>query len=163
MLERYKQPVNDVAKPVRIAVLKYFGLDFWIASPRIRLWGILRNRKISQADLILALLRINTTASLRAAESIIGKPITHCPPCLVLQNPTVAQRGLPEARVVSVAPNPRHPKSGAYHRYENFRRGLTISQLIIRGVTKRDIRGVIRRKWVTFDRKIVIKTRRKAS
>lgn len=93
----------------------------------------------SRADTVLGLLRINTKASLRAAEAIVGKPITHCPAYLPPWPPKPVDK--PRGSViVKLARNPCLPTTGAFQRYRKLRVGMTLQQAHTRGVTLRDLR-----------------------
>jgi hypothetical protein len=108
-----------------------------------------------QADLVLCLLRINAPESLRDAERLVGKQITHCPPCLRWKpRPLPSDRTLDDRRVLSVRPDPVLAGSGRrgwLRCYHLFRVGLTVAQLRQRGVTRRDLRLVTRRQWVVLE------------
>ncbi len=149
MLERYKRPVNEIEGRVRDDVLRYFGLEFWVQEPRIKLFGILTNRGISQADLVLALLRLN---HLRDAERVVGKPIKVCPPCL-RPAPMKVQRMLREAKVVKILVD--NPCIGfARQKFDLYRPGMSVSQLILRGLRRRDLLKAQRWHWIQFSEQL---------
>lgn len=110
----------------------------------------LRARGIGQADLVLALLRINTRKSIFFAERLIGKPITRGQACLLRYRvngraPTV----LRQPRVVWVTPINPHPRlTDSRIRFSHYQLGRTEQQLRLRGLTRRDIRTAIRNNWI---------------
>jgi hypothetical protein len=94
---------------------------------------------LSTIDFALALLRINTEESLRAAESITGLTIKVYPSGLPPWPPKEAavQRS---PVLVRIERNPCLPTTDAFQRYRKLRIGMTAEQLVARGVTKRDLR-----------------------
>lgn len=105
--------------------------------------------RASSADVVLALLRINTAESLEVASEIVGRPITVCPPAIppwppkpVNESARKAQRDADKtSRVVTkVGRNPCLPTTGAFQRFHHVRVGMTEDQLLRRGLTRRDLR-----------------------
>jgi hypothetical protein len=100
----------------------------------------------SRADTVLALLRIGTPDALREAELIVGKPIHRCPPAIPPWPPKPIQRKLAEPRVVRKAdPNPCLPATDAHRRFGKIKVGMTLHDLLERGLSRRDIRVWIKR------------------
>ena len=98
----------------------------------------------SRADVVLALLRINTPDSLRAAEVLAGVAIERCPPWAPPWPPKPVQRR-PQPRVVRMrTDNPHYPSSELHARFRLVRLGMTVEQMMARGITKRDIRQWIK-------------------
>jgi hypothetical protein len=99
----------------------------------------LADRKIDHAKAVIALLKMEQR---EAVETLIGKAIIICPPCLSRMNERlVKKRTFDEARIIcGLMPNPRHPATDAYQRYTELRLGMTIAQALRRGVSRRDIR-----------------------
>jgi hypothetical protein len=99
----------------------------------------LADRKIDHAKAVMALLKMEQRG---AVETLIGKPIVICPPCLSRMNERLTRkRTFDEARIISsMVPNPRHPATDAYQRFAELRLGMTIAQALRRGVSRRDVR-----------------------
>jgi hypothetical protein len=110
---------------------------------------------LHQADLVLALLRTPHPRLIAAAEALVGHPIVHLPPqpSPPLPRPVDVvhiDTGADARRVLRKAPNPRLPTTPSFQRYRLVRVGLTVGQLIRRGVTRKDIREFIANEWVEF-------------
>lgn len=134
-------------KILRSRIRLYFGLG------RGALYYRLRDRGLGHADLVLCLLRLNSATSISFAEELVGRPITHCPSFRLAWPTNGAARARVDAspRLVFVVPeNPRLGNTRARERFEHFRVGRTVSQLLLRGVTRRDIRRATRKGWVKF-------------
>jgi hypothetical protein len=117
----------------------------------------------NQAVIVLTLLRQGAT---EAAEAALGKPITHCPPdaSARLSDEELCARVLladhhPDDRVVTKGRRPRFPghavyrgpsRQGASARYAAIAPGKTVRQLLMRGVTRRQIREAIKNGWVSL-------------
>ncbi len=121
-------------------------------------WGVgvvraLAARGLGQADVVLALLR--GPEDLHAcAEALVGRAIEILPGVDLGRPPPPAAPEVPAAdrrRVAAVAPNPRLPTTGSFHRFKHFRVGRTVAQLLTRGVTRRDIREAQRNGWVRLE------------
>lgn len=120
--------------------------------------------RLCQADVVLCLLRLNTARSLRAAELVVGRPITRCPSGLRLRREAERRLRLSvEAderleHVVSVT-QPSARESGArrflgaalYARLSVVRAGMTVSQMLARGVRRRDILLATRRGYLLLE------------
>lgn len=148
MLEKYRKAVDSVDEITRARVCEIMGTKNKLRLP---LFTLCVNRGWSQADLVLCLLRVDTTQSLAAASRLVGRPITYCPPVLVRRLPPSALRTGDMRRVTRVSGNPRVAKTDAHRRFAEIRPGRTIAQLISRGVTRRDIREALRRKWMRLE------------
>jgi hypothetical protein len=101
-------------------------------------------------DVVLALLRINSRDSLEAAEKLTGRPITRCPPQLPPWPPVPVRPPQGVARVIKIARNPCLPTTPAFQRYRLVKLGLTREQLLVRGVTARDLRVWMRAGHLEF-------------
>jgi hypothetical protein len=121
-------------------VRQYFDLDtspFIIACQRAGL---------SQADLVLCLMRINTNAARNIAEGLIGKEITVGPACLLRwaynkQAPSISTQ--PVITFVQAHPLLRK-KSRLDLAYREFKCGRTLQQLRARGITRGDLRRAMK-------------------
>lgn len=95
---------------------------------------------IGKADVVLALLRINTPEALQAASGLVGKPITVCPAAIPPWPPRPVQRA-PQERVVAKADeNPCAPSSDMHRRFALVRVGMTVEALQKKGISRRDLR-----------------------
>lgn len=105
---------------------------------------------LGQSDLVLALLRHSLAGpkTWDYVELLVGRPCYAYPPARLLYpvngHPHLAR----QPRITYVAPNPRHPKTGAHDRYENFRPGRTVDEALARGATRKDLRSAVRRGWI---------------
>lgn len=112
----------------------------------------LNMRGLGQADLVLSLLRLDTPQSRAHVETILGRPIQHCPGVFLAWR----INGRPLVRrspvIIHLAPNPRKPNTTAHQRYEStFKIGRTIQECLARGARKRDIRSAQRRGWIKVE------------
>lgn len=148
MLEKYRSAVTNLS-PAAERVLRTrhrlrHSLDLYDAAEEARL---------SQADLVLTLLRLGGPAALPDVERLVGKPILVLPGVHIRPLPIQPRKratGPDEARVVRVARNPRLPTTPSFQRYQQFKPGRTIRELIARGVTRKDIRQARQAGWVEF-------------
>lgn len=138
----YGRVVDDMSRTTRKMISRYFGFP---TTPR-RLWQSLRDAEFCQADVVLALLRMNL---LRDAEALVGRPITHCPPALRSGSRTPVLRA-PDPVIAIVYANPRAPGTEAHERYHHFRVGRTVAQARARGARRRDVRMALRRGWIVL-------------
>lgn len=111
---------------------------------------------LGQADVVLALLRLNSLESLRLAEVMVGRRIRRCPPCLRVLPPPKQDRGdstrpKDERRILTVVENPRLPGSPAHARFTLLRPGRTVEQCLARGMTRRDFRMALDYGWVQLE------------
>lgn len=114
------------------------------------LFDELHERGYGQADLCLELLH---SSHLPEVEALIGHPIKRGPPPITGYVPGPCERREPgpdDRRVTRVARNPRLPTTPAFQRFREFRPGVTISSLLRRGVTRKDIREAVNNDWVAF-------------
>ena len=151
MLIRYAQAVGSLEDGVMELLAQRFGL-----SDGEPLFEGLQARGVFQADLVMVLLSAGTPAARSAAEVLVGRPVTVGRPAL--SGPSVLEEleGLaappgPDDRViVAVVRNPRLPTTPSFQRFRQFRVGRTVSQLLARGVTRRDLREALQHGWVTL-------------
>lgn len=108
---------------------------------------------LAQADVVLALLRINSSGARQYVEHLIGRPITIGPACLLVYNYNRAKPLLHSQPVVTwVMKNPPLRNSTRIaHSFPEFCVGRTRQQLIMRGVSRGDIRRAVRRGWIRME------------
>lgn len=109
-------------------------------------------RHLSQADVVLCLISINSQRAREIIESLIGRPITVAPACRLAwgfnkQMPSVSRQpvitwvkdayGVPLRRGTRLALC-----------YPEFKCGRTLQQLRQRGVSRGDIRRAVQRGWI---------------
>jgi hypothetical protein len=165
LLHLYASLISSLPPEARRAIREYFDLP-----GRGDLVSLLLSRGLFQADVVLALLR---RGQVTAAEVLIGRPITHCPTSRL---PPVYSSGAvmsdyisdyldrhpsrqPEPRVTWVNPNPSHDcrrggrslTTPSFYRYRLVQAGMTLQQLLTRGVTLRDIRQWRAWGWVVVE------------
>lgn len=133
--------IPELDRASRAALRRYLNL-----GPRDSLRSALVRHTYGPADVCLALLRCGLIAQ---AEAVAGVRLRRLPPDPRLRpslaRPTVAERGSnPDPVVTRVGPNPRLPTTDAYQRYRRIAVGMTVSQLLRRGVTRRDLRELSR-------------------
>lgn len=95
---------------------------------------------VQRCDVILALLRVGTADARSAAEQIVGRPITTCPPAVPPRRPLPVARQSEVPRVRRVDRDPPVMASSARERFGLIKVGMTVDQMLSRGVTRRDIR-----------------------
>lgn len=122
----------------------------------------LLNKRLGQADLVLALLRLRDRnmhdRHILGAyiELLVGHPIIVAPSCLLhyslsTPRPRVV-KSKDERKITYVTnTNPRAPATAAHLRWCEFRIGRSIGQLYVRGVTKRDVRKAVRKGWIKVE------------
>lgn len=137
MLSQYHDVIVALPRRAAARAAAHLGLPPVAGRGLIRL---LERGGFCQADLALALLHVQEYA---ACETLVGRPIVHCPP----QTPPQPLRPLPRTIkpiVAKVVQNPRLPTTDSWYRFKLVRAGLSVDQLIARGVRKRDIREWVR-------------------
>lgn len=154
---------RTVARIAATRDLKYLVRDYFALPRATALMPAMLARGLGQADLVLCLLRLRdhhealrrTTEDLIAA--LVGHPICVGPSCL-LSYRTTAQRGVrvvrskDDRRITSVVQdNPRQPNTSAHLRWCEYRVGRTIGQLLVRGITRKDILRAQRRGWIQVE------------
>lgn len=144
MLRRHLPAIAAIAaSPVlTYRVRRYFALD---SRPLI-----LSVRGLSQADIVLCLVRIGSPRAREIAGSLIGKPITVAPACLLRwshnkQTPSVGRQPM-VTWVAETVPLRRGTRMALT--FPEFKCGRTLQQLLMRGVSRADVRRVTKRGWV---------------
>lgn len=145
-----RKHLQTIAAMRRRPALVYRIRTYFALPPRVPLYVSLRRRGLGQADLVVCLLRLNSRYSVHFAERLIGKPITRAPACLLRYRTNGGPpRVLRQPRVVWVAPtNPCQRQTDLRLRFDHFQPGRTMEQLLVRGLSRRDIRTAVRRGWV---------------
>jgi hypothetical protein len=130
--------------PTYSALRHYFHVP-----PRVPLIDHLSETDHGQADVVLALLRLNTPDSLRFAEIMVGHAIVRCPPCLLGRNRQAPRR--PQWIITQVARDNPRVEPLARLRFNEFRVGRTEEQLLARGILRREISWLKKRGWITVE------------
>ena len=141
MLEQYRDAVESLSKEGVTAIRRDFNLP-----PRRRIFNTCESFGLCQADLVLSLLRHELIDDV---EQMIGHPIEVCPPDPRLR-PARKPDAAVTARVVSMAVSPKLIGARA-RRWASVRLGLTVENLLSRGVTRRDIRSWRRRGFLVLE------------
>jgi hypothetical protein len=154
LLRKYRIRMRKIEPALRAQITQMLRIP---CKPRGKdgLFNLLEREGYDQADLVLCLLRLNTPQSLKHAERLVGRKITHCPPALRWKAlpVNVPDRVGDDRRVTYVEKNPRL-KSGRtswLRRYHLFNVGLTVAQLMKRGITRYDLSVVLKRGWLRLE------------
>jgi hypothetical protein len=151
MLEQYRKKVRRIDPEITKQVLKQLRLKKCKAG-KDALFETLDWTGHDQADLVLCLLRVNTPKALSHAEDLIGHRIKLFPPAYKWRPlpVNVPDRTGDSRKVLHVVAEPRlrtGRRSWLRH-YHLFRVGLSVAQLVRRGITANDLRLVTKRGWV---------------
>jgi len=133
-----------------------------LGLPRIHgesFFNLLHRHGFSQADLVLCLLHLNTPQAIRGAELIVGRPVTHCPSSLLLtwrwKRTALRQHRQGDDRLVLAVYEPDTerclPNGGLRRRLEVVHAGMSVGQLLARGVRRRDVRFAVKRGFVELE------------
>lgn len=152
MLPRYRPAIGGFSTGVIRALqvrlcLPQLPVEF--CGPPLPLYDSLSRAGLGQADVVLELLRLDLIPEV---EALIGHPITRCPTRVYRPLP-LAPRAAPgpdDRRVLSVVRNPRLPTTDSFQRFRLIQPGTTISSLLKRGVTRKDLRECARNSWVVL-------------
>jgi len=155
LLEKYRFATRAIGNEIAELVKQKLRIIRWYEADEDKLFYALNAHGCDQADLVLCLLRINSATALRHVETLIGKPIEYCKPVYRWQAVPVNRAELPgdQRRVLHVVQQPKL-KSGRrswLRHYHLLREGMTIEQLLRRGVTRGDIRLAIKRGWIEVE------------
>ena len=158
MLERYRATLTRAGGHLRVDLTRYMVENGLVQGdvPGSSFYDVLERANLMQADVVLAALRINTDASLRLAERLVGKRITRCPPCLRGGRRPTAAKPTGDDRIVVKVRRPSAKERGRrrllgsplYDRLARVRVGMSVSQLVGRGLRRRDMRIALRRGYV---------------
>jgi hypothetical protein len=160
MLERYRTSVNSVPDDVAELLLTHLGVP--TRDDTISLFDFLREWHVGQCDVVLALLRLNSPRCLRCASAVMGRRITKCPPSLAqVRGPRPPAPRVPSGDDRRVTWRMRQykklngrkilPGTPIYFRLEKIRVGLSVRQLLARGLRRKDLRIASRRKWIRLE------------
>jgi len=157
MLERYRDAVASVRGDVRAYVVRYFGMP---ARSRRNLFDLCRAHGLSQADVVLALLRARRDEAEAAAERIVGKPILRLPPqrrgyVAALVRPRSGDQRLVLRFVVgdtTLKGTPVLKGAPLYDRLSVIRPGMSVFACLARGARRKDLRLAERRGWLQLER-----------
>jgi len=160
MLEKYRFATRAISNETAALVMHKLRISRWFETDEDKLFNALNQHGFDQAALVLCLLRINTQAALHHVEALVGKPIEYCKPVYHWQAVPVNRAELPgdHRRVLRVAEQPEL-KSGRrswLRRYHLLKVGLSVEQLLRRGVTRNDIRLLIKRGWILLEGSVVV-------
>ena len=150
MLKKYEQAVRGLPPEAERAVVTGLGLPRYPGS----LYEMLEAAGYWQSDVVLALLRADTEETLSAAEALLGRPITRCPPGARRTPERVGlQAGIDQVlriiglhdtsdlrRFAWVAQNTQLPTTPSWHRFRLLYVGMTVGQFVARGGYRRDVR-----------------------
>jgi hypothetical protein len=147
MLRRH---LAAIAAITRTPALEYRVRRYFALSNR-PLIAACRRAGLSQADLVLCLVRMGSPRARIIAESLIGRPIHVAPACRLTwaynkQQPSVRRQPV-ITHVQEQVPLRRGTRLALS--FPECRRGRTLEQLQQRGVSKGDIRRMMRRGWIT--------------
>lgn len=146
MLRRHLPAIAaiDAVPALAYRVRQYFALE---RGPLIHTM-----RTLSQADVVLCLMNINTDNARRITESLIGKEIVVGPSCRLSwsfnkQMPSIStQPTITYVKSLGEVPLRRGTRLAMC--YAEFKRGRTLQQLQMRGVSRGDIRRAVKRGWI---------------
>ncbi len=138
--------------------LKFLIRDYFNLPRHQALMPAILKKRINHADLVLCLLHLRdthravTTPCEQHIATLMGHPITTGQPCLQRLNTTAATRTPDDRRIISITKsNPRQPNTKPYFQWREYRVGRSIKQLMVRGITRRDLRTAVKRGWVTLE------------
>lgn len=168
MIDKYQANVESLS-PAEAALLmesmekRYTHLGFKGGEDA---WGSLKDTMFDQADLILALAPNPSPQAIVVLEKLVGKPITRetvpsypktgRPRTQVYANGGVKQPDVAAAQadwvITRVEPNPKRVNSKSWERYNHYKVGLTVGDVMRLGITSADIRWDTSRGFVQIKR-----------
>lgn len=148
MLRRHLSAIAaiDAVPALSYRVRRYFELGSRLLIHE------LSSASLSQADVVLCLMSFNTDKARSIAESLIGKSIEILPSCRLnwsfnKQLPSVStQPTITHVKSMGEVPLRRGTRLALC--YAEFKRGRTLQQLQMRGVSRGDIRRAMKRGWI---------------
>lgn len=149
MQRKYRLQVRRISRKTGIQVLRMLGEGPGRARSRDWLFDRLSRTGHDQADLVLCLLRLGET---RHVERLMGHRITRCP-CAYRWRPLpgLTRDNTEDTRRVTRVASEFRLKSGRVAwlpRYQNFRVGASVAQLLRRGVRRGDLKRAQKRGWI---------------
>lgn len=146
-----RRHLQSIALIDRVPALEYRVRRYFELGSR-NLFVELRDARLCQADIVLCLLRINTSTARRVVESLVGRPIVVSRACRLMwhinsQRPRVMRQPV----ITWVCPrNPCRNSTRIGASFAEFKVGRTRQQLLMRGVSRGDIRRAVRRGWIVM-------------
>lgn len=140
----------------------YLVRDYFALSHITPLLPACEQRGLFQADLVCALLVLRDQRTTHATvftdfiEALMGHPIQIGAPCLSQYRAqsllTRIVRSKDQRRITAVVPhNPRQPQTTPFFQWREYRVGRTLGELMVRGITRRDIRRALKRQWIRVE------------
>jgi len=160
MLKRTELALNLVDLETRAALMNKLGLK---DTPRTPLYTVLTASLVMHIHVVMACLRLNTKRTLDLATALVGRPINVCKPDLARARlspflAAAAAKTVDQRRVLAIKPRPgtgdterRLLSTDLYRRLGLIRVGMTVEQLMVRGVTRRDLRLARARGWLKIE------------
>lgn len=166
MLTKY-QPRFDELQPDQVALIaEALSIDPPPASGA-ELYAHCDSAGHGQATVIMALARDRSVSACRTMETLIGKPIEVCHPCL--SGPDPRQSGNPGQKtptksgqrartapksdprvIVAVVPNPKRPGSASFDRFKVWAVGKTVNECFAEGLGSADLKWDSERGFITL-------------
>lgn len=164
MLTNYRSHLSDLRAPETRAILNHLRLPY-----SRRIWPALQKGRVMSDAFVLALLRVNTGQTLKIAEAVVGRPIQRCAPRLAAMRKLIVEtkpKGKDDIRILKVRPFKLKGHvtlncTPLYSRLGRIKVGMSIAQILMRGVSRKDIRIAKKRKWIVVE-KIKVEKRRAA-
>lgn len=143
--------LRSLKKPDRDRLVRYLRSRGLLRGRIIHLHGACVSARLCQADLVLALLRLNV---LDVVERLIGKPITRFP--AQRHRRGTLRPGLERRELVIAVRKPdpvengkrRLLGTGLYERLSRARVGMSVEIMMSRGITRRDVRIGLKRGYL---------------
>lgn len=159
LLEKYRRRLSHVRVELQTRMIEYFVGEGLVHGdvPGETFYDVLEEAGLCQADVVLCALRVNSASSLRLAESLVGKKILRCPPCLGRWRDPRRLRKQGDDRTVTVVRQPRRDErigvrrlysADLYERIGRARVGMSVRSLLGRGLKRRDIRIALHRQYM---------------
>lgn len=151
MLQKYRDRIKRLPPDARQAIVEELELDI---SPRARNFvELLESCHIASADVVVALLR--RPACRAQAEAVAGVKIQRGPVATPPAKPAPVTRpasGGDDRKVTwQRLPSPARPGSKFAAHYAIVKVGMTVAQLLGRGVQRSDVREWLKREWIRLE------------